>query len=47
MYHIVNVWMRVKDLLERIFVGDIDFVKVRSLPTDQFDAIDDLFGRVV
>jgi hypothetical protein len=44
---IVNVWMLVEDLVESCFVGDIDFVKSRFRPSEEFDPIKNLFRRVI
>jgi hypothetical protein len=46
-YHIVNVRMRLKDLPKCFLIRDIEVHKVRPLPTNQFNAIDDLFRRIV
>jgi hypothetical protein len=43
----VNVWVRRKNLVERSGIGDVDLGELRSLAGDQFNAINDLWGRVV
>lgn len=43
----VNVRVRLKHLVERSFVGDIDLGELGPLPGDQFDAVDDLCGGIV
>jgi hypothetical protein len=39
--------MSLEDLVKAIFVRDVDFVKLRPLPADEFDTIQGFFGRVV
>jgi len=43
----VNIWMSLEDLIKAIFVRDVDFIKLRPLPADEFNAIKGFFGRVV
>jgi hypothetical protein len=42
----VNVGVRSKHLVEAGRVGDVDLEEVGSLARDQFNAVDDLWGRV-
>lgn len=43
----VDLRMRLKDFLERRLIDDVDFIEIRSLSTEQLDAVEDYFGRVV
>lgn len=43
----VDVWMGIEDLVKGSFIAHIDVVKMRSLSTYQFNAIECFFGRVV
>lgn len=39
--------MSLENLVKAIFVRDVNFVELRPLPADEFDAIQAFFGRVV
>ena len=47
MDHIVNVWILLKDLVERGLICNVAFVEGRSLAADELDAVYDFFGGVV
>lgn len=43
MDHVVNVWMRLEDLVEVLLFSDIDLKEFRALAADELDTIDGLF----
>lgn len=43
MDHVVNVWMRLEDLVEVLLFLDIDLKEFRAFAADELDAIDGLF----
>lgn len=43
----VDVWMGIEDLVKGSFIAHIDVVKIRSLSTYQFNAIECFLGRIV
>ena len=47
MNHIIDIRMLRKDLCKAGLIGDVDLVELRSLPGDELDPVDALFGRVV
>ena len=47
MDHAINIWMRLEHLIKVLLLSDIDIVIFGSLAADEFDAIDDLLGRIV
>lgn len=47
MNNAVNIGVRSEDLVKRSFVGDIDIVVGWSSASQQFNAADDFFRRVV
>ena len=47
MYHTVNVWMCLEHLVEILLLPNIHMVEKGSFATDELDAIEDFFRRVV
>ena len=47
MDHAVNFGMRSKDIVQCLFICDIDFVEVWSLAAEKLDAIEGDFGGIV
>ena len=43
MNHAVDVGMFAENLVQGLFIVDINFVKLRPLAANEFDAVDDLF----
>lgn len=47
MDHAVDIGMRLKDLIQCRFIGNIGLVEGRSLSREELDTVDSNFGRVV
>ena len=47
MDHAVNVRVGLKDFVEGGFIGNIELVELRPLPTDELYPIENLLGRIV
>lgn len=47
MYHAVNVWMRLEDLVKVLLFPDINVEILRPLAADKLNAIDDFFRSVI
>ena len=46
MYHVPNIWMRRKDLIESGLIRHIGIVELGTLPAYQFYAVDGFFRGI-